>query len=510
MTSRVSFVRVALVVVAVAVTAGGARVGSQPAGTAPSTHSRTPPNVVVILTDDQGYGDVGAYNPASRIPTPHLDQLAREGLRFTDAHTSSSVCTPTRYGLLTGRYSWRTRLKKGVLWGNGDSLIEPGRTTLASLLRARGYYTAAVGKWHLGMHWTARPGAVVDRETTQGPTDWIDYAGPVTGGPIAAGFDEYFGIPASLDMRDYVYVEGERVVEAPTSALPGIPQGVPGFHRPGAAGPSFKPEEVLDRFTHRAVDVIERRSRTNQPFFLYLPLAAPHTPMLPTGDFVGRTPLGPYGDFVAQTDAAIGTVLRALARAGVADRTLVIVASDNGPAPAGGIADLLKQGHDAAGGWRGTKHTLYEGGTRVPFVVRWPGVVAPGGVTHRTIITTDVLRTLADIVAAPLPADAGEDSVSFLPVLRNPRHDGPLHEAIVMQSDGGAYAIRQGRWKLLLAPGTGRSSEVATGGAAVPAVQLFDLDADPKETTNLEARHPDVVTSLQSLLAEYQRIGRSR
>ena len=225
MTSRVSFVRAALVVVAVAVAAGGARVASQPTGPAPSTNSRTQPNVVVILTDDQGYGDVGAYNPASRIPTPHLDQLAREGLRFTDAHTSSSVCTPTRYGLLTGRYSWRTRLKKGVLWGNGDSLIEPGRTTLASLLRARGYYTAAVGKWHLGMHWTARPGAVVDRETTQGPTDWIDYTRPVTGGPIAAGFDEYFGIPASLDMRDYVYVEGERVVEGGAASPDDWPKG---------------------------------------------------------------------------------------------------------------------------------------------------------------------------------------------------------------------------------------------------------------------------------------------
>ncbi len=495
---------------ATVVAAGVAIVASQPSVPTPATGSRDRPNVVVILTDDQGYGDVGVYNPASRIPTPHIDQLAREGLRFTDAHTSSSVCTPTRYGLLTGRYSWRTRLKKGVLWGNGDSLIEPGRTTLASLLRARGYYTAAVGKWHLGMHWAARPGATADRETTQGPTDWIDYTAPATGGPLAAGFDEYFGIPASLDMRDYVYVEGERVVEAPTSTIPGIPQGVPGFHRPGAAAPSFKPEEVLGRFTQRAVDVIERRSQTGQPFFLYLPLAAPHTPMLPTGDFVGRTALGPYGDFVAQTDAAVGTVLRALARAGVADRTLVIFASDNGPAPAGGIADLLTLGHDAAGGWRGTKHTLYEGGTRVPFVVRWPGVVAPGGVTHRTIITTDVLRTLAEIVAAPLADDAGEDSVSFLPVLRQPRHDGPLHEAIVMQSDGGAFAIRQGRWKLLLAPGTGRSAETTPASAAVPSVQLYDLDADPRETTNLEARHQDVVRSLQALLDEYQRRGRSR
>lgn len=469
-----------------------------------------PPNIVVILTDDQGYGDVTAFNPASRIPTPHIDQLAREGLRFTDAHTSSSVCTPTRYALLTGRYSWRTALKKGVLWGNGDALIEPGRTTIASMLKARGYHTAVVGKWHLGLHWAAKPGATVDRTTTQGPTEWIDYAQPITGGPLDVGFDEFFGIPASLDMRDYVYVDGNRVVEQPTGRLPGIPQGVPGFHRPGAAAPSFRPESVLDDVTARAVRVIETQARAGKPFFLYVPFAAPHTPMLPTGAFVGRTPLGPYGDFVAQTDAAIGTVLAALARTRQAERTIVIFASDNGPAPAGGIASLLPRGHDAAGGWRGTKHTLYEGGTRVPFVVRWPGVVAPGGVTNRTIVISDVLRTVADAVGAPVPDRAAEDSVSFLPVLRNPATTTPLHEAIVMQSDAGAFAIRQGKWKLLLAPGDGRASDIGAPPDGRPAVQLYDLEADPKETTNLQAAHPDVVKRLQDLLATYEREGHSR
>jgi arylsulfatase A len=483
---------------------------------APRSRAATPPgrpNIVVILADDLGYGDVSAYNPAGKIPTPHIDRLASEGLRFTDAHTGSSVCTPTRYGLLTGRYAWRTRLKQGVLWGNGDTLIEPGRLTLASMLRARGYYTAAVGKWHLGMHWAAKAGSRVDRDTPQGPTDWIDYESPVAGGPMAAGFHEFFGIPASLDMHDYVYVENTRVVEPPTTRLPGIPMGVPGFHRPGAAGPTFRPERVLDDFVQRAVSVVSRRAVSDTPFFLYLPLAAPHTPMLPTGAFVGRTPLGPYGDFVAQTDAAIGTVLQALATAGVADNTLVIVASDNGPAPAGGIADLLKLGHDAAGGWRGSKHTLYEAGHRVPFVVRWPGVVAPGGVTARTVTMTDVMRTLAEVSGATLGAAAGEDSVSFLPALRTPAYDGPLHEAIVMHSDGGAFAVRHGRWKLLLTPGSGAASQQRAGAAAVqglPPVQLYDLDADPKETTNLQAAHPDVVRRLEVILEDYQRTGRSR
>lgn len=475
--------------------------------------SATRPNIVIILTDDQGYGDVSAYNPAGKISTPNIDQLAREGLRFTDAHSGSSVCTPTRYGLLTGRYAWRTRLKKGVLWSNGDTLIEPRRPTLASLLRSRGYYTAVVGKWHLGLHWTPKPGARVDRDSAQGPTDWIDYTVPVAGGPIAAGFDEFFGIPASLDMRDYVYVENERVVEAPTASLPGIPLGKPGFYRAGPAAPSFRIEEVLDTFTRRAVDVIERRSRTGQPFFLYLPLAAPHTPMLPTGRFVGATGLGPYGDFTVQTDAAVGTVLQALQRTGVADRTLVLFASDNGPAPAGGIADLLALGHDAAGGWRGAKHGIYEAGHRVPFVVRWPGVVTPGGVTPRTVVMTDVFRTVADAAQVTVPDDAGEDSVSFMPVLRDARFAGPLHEAIISHSAEGVFAIRQGAWKLILAPGSGAGSRPTPDSPqtqGLPPVQLYDLDADPKETTNLQARHPDVVRQLQGLLDEYTRSGKSR
>lgn len=486
------------------------RLAAQPSRT-PADRSR--PNIVVILTDDQGYGDVSAYNPAGKIPTPHIDQLAREGVRFTDAHSGSSVCTPTRYGLLTGRYAWRTRLKKGVLWSNGDTLIEPGRPTLASVLRSRGYHTAVVGKWHLGLHWSAKPGASVDRETAQGPTDWIDYTGPVTGGPLAAGFDEFFGIPASLDMRDYVYVENERVVEPPTATLPGIEFGKPGFYRAGPAGPSFRIEAVLETFTRRAVDVIERRSRTGEPFFLYLPLAAPHTPMVPTGAFVGTTPLGPYGDFTVQTDAAIGTVLQALQRTGVADRTLVIFASDNGPAPAGGIAGLLPLGHDAAGGWRGAKQDAFEGGHRVPFVVRWPGVVAPGGVTARTVVMTDVLRTLAEVVGATLPSTAAEDSVSFLPVLRDVAYTGPLHEAIVSHSAEGVFAIRQGKWKLILAPGSGGVSAPKPGSPeerGLPPVQLYDLEADPKEQRNLQAQHPDVVQRLDGLLQHYQRDGKSR
>ena len=473
------------------------------------------PNIVLILADDMGYGDVGAYNPRGKIPTPHMDRLAREGLRFTDAHSPSAVCTPTRYGLLTGRYAWRTRLARGVLWGNGDALIEPGRMTLASLLRTRGYRTAAVGKWHLGVHWAAREGATADRTTNSDAAalDWIDYTRPVAGGPVHHGFDEFFGIPASLDMRDYVYLEGDRVVEAPTSSLPGASMQVPAFHRPGRAGPSFRPERVLADLRDRATRFVRERARSTSPFFLYLPLASPHTPVLPTGRFAGLTGLGPYADFVAETDAVVGEVLRALDETGRANDTLVIVTSDNGPAPVANlIADLRAKGHDSAGGWRGAKHDLFEGGHRVPFLVRWPGVVAAGRTSSATIGLVDVLATLADVVGERLPDGAGEDSVSFLRALKAPGESFKRGAALVMQSGNGSFAVREGRWKLLLAAGSGGQSPPRPGAEeqGLPPVQLYDLEADPAETTNLQARRPDVVRTLSAALDTFRAARRSR
>jgi arylsulfatase A-like enzyme len=474
------------------------------------------PNVVVVLADDLGYGDVGAFNPQSRLPTPHFDRLAREGMRFTDAHTPSAVCTPTRYGLLTGRYPWRTRLTRGVLWGNGDALIEPGRVTIATLLQRQGYHTAGFGKWHLGLRWAARTGATPDRTTNneKAPVDWIDYARAIEDGPTHHGFSEYFGIPASLDMRDYVYVDGDRVVEPPTAALAGAPSSVPAFHRPGRAGASFKPERVLEDVTARAARYVRERAKDQRPFFLYLALASPHTPVLPTARFAGRTGLGAYADFVAQTDAAIGEVLKALDETGTARNTIVIATSDNGPAPiAGLIADLRRKGHDSTGGWRGAKQDLYEGGNRVPFIVRWPGIVAPGSSSAAVVGLVDVLATIAEAVDAPLGSDAGEDSVSFLPALRRPAEPFERRSALVMQSGNGSLAIRDGRWKLCLAPGSGGLSEPRPGSPEerdLPPVQLFDLDADPGETTNLQGKHPDIVRRLTARLESYRASGRSR
>lgn len=481
----------------------------------PFAQARTP-NIVIVLADDLGYGDVGAFNSRGRIPTPHLDRLAREGMRFTDAHTPSAVCTPTRYGLLTGRYPWRTRLARGVLWGNGDALIEPGRATLASMLQRRGYHTAGVGKWHLGLRWAAKPGTTPDRTTNNedAPVDWIDYAQPIVDAPTDHGFDEYFGLPASLDMRDYVYIEGNRVVEQPTGSIAGAPITVPAYHRAGRAGRTFRPENVLADFTSRAVRYVRERSRGDKPFFLYLALTSPHTPVLPTTEFAGRTGLGPYADFVAETDASVGEVLQALEDTGAARNTLVIFASDNGPAPlANMIEDLRRKGHDSTGGWRGAKQDLYEGGHRVPFIVRWPGVVAAGSSSDATIGLVDVFGTIAAVVGEPLTRDIAEDSVSFLPALRNPGATFDRGPALVMQSGRGFFAVREGKWKLCLAPGSGGLSAPRPGSPqekTLPPVQLFDLQADPGETRNLQAQHADIVKRLRERLETYRADGRSR
>jgi arylsulfatase A-like enzyme len=480
-----------------------------------SAQARTP-NIVVVLADDLGYGDVGAFNSRGRIPTPYLDRLAREGMRFTDAHTPSAVCTPTRYGLLTGRYPWRTRLTRGVLWGNGDALIEPGRATLASMLQRRGYHTAGVGKWHLGLRWAAKPGSTPNRTTNsqEAPVDWIDYGQPIADAPTHHGFDEYFGLPASLDMRDYVYIERNRVVEPPIGSIVGAPITVPAYHRAGRAGPTFRPERVLADFTSRAVRYVHERARAKKPFFLYFALTSPHTPVLPTERFAGRTGLGPYADFVAETDAAVGEVLQALEETGAARHTMVIFASDNGPAPlANMIEDLRGKGHDSAGGWRGAKQDLYEGGHRVPFIVRWPGVVTPGSSSDAVIGLIDIFATIAAAVGEPLSPDEAEDSVSFLTVLRNPAATFDRGAALVMQSGPGFFAVREGKWKLCLAPGSGGLSAPRPGSPdenTLPPVQLFDLQADPGETRNLQAEHPDIVKRLRDRLEADRAAGRSR
>ena len=489
----------AWIVIALAALLGVPALAGAPQNPGPSRR----PNIVIILADDLGYGDVSAFNPNSRVQTPHVDRLVKEGVRYTDAHTNSSVCTPTRYGLLTGRYAWRTSLTSGVLWGEGDPLIEPGRKTLPSMLKDAGYTTVGIGKWHLGLGWAARPGTTPTTRT-RNQIDWIDYSKPFTNGPLTAGFDRYFGIVASLDMPPYVYIDGDRVAAQPTTTLPGIPEGDPAFYRPGPASPGFRPEHVLSDLTQQAVKYIDGRGGAAQPFFLYLALAAPHTPVMPTAAFKGKTGVGTYGDFLAETDAAVGQVLAALDRAKLAEDTLVLFTSDNGPAPLGGIAEAAAQGHDAAGGWRGTKAGLYEGGHRVPFVIRWPREAPAAQTSTRPIVMTDLLATFAELTGASVTPGAAEDSVSFATNLRNPASATGRERAMVLHSQNGSFAIRDGNWKLILTPGSGAEGDAApqpVDGRPLPPVQLFDLAADPKETTNLALTQPERVKQLDGMLA---------
>lgn len=457
---------------------------------------RRSPNIVVLLADDLGYGDLNCYNKDAKIPTPNLDRLAARSMRFTDAHTPSAVCTPTRYGLLTGRYCWRSSLKRGVLSGYSPALIEPKRLTVPSLLKQHGYVTAGFGKWHLGLGETAK----------------TDFSKPLKPGPLSVGFDSFFGIPASLDMPPYVFLDNEGVLEAPTQTIADSAmrrKGGEGYWRGGAIAPHFKHIDVLPTITDRAAAFVAKQT-AEKPFFLYLALTGPHTPWMPTEEFRGKSQAGYYGDFVAQVDASVGRVLKALDDAKLSDNTLLIFTSDNGAhwLP----EDIEKWGHRANDGWRGQKADLWDGGHRVPFLVRWPGHVAPGVTSKELICLTDVLATIAAVVDAKLPDDAGEDSYNLLPVLRGDKLDRPIREAVVHHSGDGSFAIRRGPWKLATALGSHgfslpRDIKPKPGEAKG---QLYNLDDDPREQNNLWLKKPEMVAQLTELLDKYKREGRSR
>ncbi len=390
------------------------------------------PNIVYILADDLGWGDLRCYNPESAIPTPNADRLAAQGMRFTDMHSPSAVCTPTRYGILTGRYCWRSSLKQGVLWGYSPNLIEQGRLTVPALLKQQGYYTAGVGKWHLGL----------------GSADKADYSKPLRPSPVDHGFDYYFGIPASLDMDPYLYFENDRAVEQPTSRTPGKnePRGV--FWREGPIAPGLEMEQVLPTLEKKAESIIRERAGKDQPFFLYFPLTGPHTPWVPLKKFEGKSKAGIYGDFVAQVDATLGRVIRVLDETGAAANTVLVFTSDNGADWK--VEDKAKFAHRANANWRGEKADAWDGGHRIPFVVRWPGQVTAGSVSSQLGCLTDFMATAAAITGFRLPADAGEDSFDLLPVLRGSAK-GPVREAIVHHSNAGVFAVRDGWCKLIVA-----------------------------------------------------------
>lgn len=481
--------------------------------------SMAKPNLVFILCDDLGYGDVKCNNPGGRIATPNVDRLAASGMRFTDAHTTSSVCTPTRYGVLTGRYNWRSHLQRGVLGGLSPLLIEPGRMTVAGMLRQQGYHTACVGKWHLGLGWApvaGKPKPPADNIEGAEHVWSVDFTKPISGGPLSVGFDCYFGIAASLDMVPYTFIENDRVTAVPTQdmSLPMNIEKPKSRTRRGPGAPEFTAEGVLPALTRKSVEYIDRRAadaKAGRPFLLYLPLASPHTPIAPSPAWRGKSGLNAYADFVMETDWAVGQVLEALDRHGLADNTLVIFTSDNGCSPQADIPKLQELGHAVNGPLRGHKADIWDGGHRVPFIVRWSGKVKPGTTSDQLVSLVDFMATCADITGASLPGNAAEDSVSFLPALLG-KTDKPLREALVHHSIEGKFAIRQGRWKLCLAPGSGGWSAPRDPQAikqGLPAVQLYDMAQSVDEQRNQQAEHPEIVERLTRLLEKYVAEGRS-
>ena len=473
-----------------------------------AARAATPPNIVYILADDLGIGDVSSYNLKSAWQTPHLDRLAREGLRFDAAHSASSLCTPSRYAFLTGRYAWRGPLKQGVLQGYHPALIEPGRPTVASFLRQHGYTTAVFGKWHLGLDWV-RTGPLLEN---------VDFSKPFAAGPTTHGFDRFFGISASLDMPPYVWLAQDRATMVPTATVDDSP--TPKLWRAGPIAADFKMEDVQPRLIATALDYIAERAtaKDGKPFFLYLPLAAPHTPVLPTRDFEGKTKTTSYGDFVAQVDADVGQLVMTLEKHGLSKNTLVIFTSDNGFAPAADVPGHAKFNHDPSGGYRGFKSDLYEGGHRVPFIAHWPGTIKAGTTSDALVAQLDLFATAADLVGAKLPETAAEDSFSFLPLLRGEKQSA--RTAIISHSAEGRFAIQAGPWKLLLWPGSGGWSAPTpkpsvwlkverTDLATLPSFQLYHLAIDPAEKQNLAAAQPEIVQRLgQMLRADIER-GRS-
>jgi arylsulfatase A len=476
------------------------------------------PNLLVILCDDLGYGDVRALNPEGKIATPKMDRLAAGGMVFSDAHGTSAVCTPTRYSLLTGRYNWRTRLQNGVLGGVSPHLIEDGRMTLASLLQQHGYQTVCIGKWHLGMDWTLlseKPMPMVGVENADQAKN-VDFGKPISNSPTKFGFEHYFGVSASLDMIPYTFIKDDRVTQLPSEEMsfPMMSGRAPGHTRRGPGAPGFEAEDVLPTLTRQATDYIHHcasDAKAGKPFFLYLPLTAPHTPIAPTKEWLGRSGLNPYADFVMQTDWTIGEVLKTLDESGLSSNTLVICTSDNGCSPQAKFDELAAKGHHPSYIFRGMKADIFDGGHRIPFIARWPGHVRPGTKSDQLICLMDLMGTMADLLGAKLPPNAGEDSVSILPALTGTAK-GPLREALVHHSINGSFGIRQANWKLELCADSGGWSSPKPGSKeakALPSTQLYDLANDIGEQDNLAAQHPEVVERLTRLLEKYIADGRS-
>ena len=468
-----------------------------------------PPNIIYVLADDLGYGDISAFNENSKINTVNIDKIAAAGMKFTDAHSASAVCTPTRYSIMTGRYSWRSRLKSGVLTGKSKALIPNTRKTVAKILQENGYHTAFIGKWHLGWDWTLTTDTLGGSGWNANDFENIDFTKPVKNTPNDLGFDYAYGHSGSLDMAPYVYVENGKITAQPDKIT--VDTAKYTWWREGPTGADFIHEQVTPNFFNRAIDYA-KKSPKDEPFFLYLALPSPHTPILPTPAWQGKSQLNYYGDFMLMIDDYMGQLMATLDEKGLTENTLVIFTSDNGCSPQADFAILGEQGHDPSYIYRGHKADIYEGGHRVPFIASWPKVIAKNGMTDQLIVSTDLMATCADIINYDLAENEGEDSYSLLPFFENKATLTTRKEAIHHSINGG-FAIRKDDWKLIMDAGSAGWSfpnrKQIQAIDTLPPIQLYNLKNDPAETLNLQEQEPEKVAELTQLLAGYIHNGRS-
>lgn len=476
------------------------------------------PNIVILYADDMGFGDLGANNPASKIPTPNLDRLAAQGMRFTDAHSSSGVCTPSRYALLTGRFHWRKF--HGIVNSFDSPVLDAAEQTMPEMLKQHGYRTACVGKWHLGWNWSdiqkpgAQPQTDAKKQNKVFAPDAFDWSKPISGGPLSHGFDYYFGDDVP-NFPPYAWFENDRVISTPTEPLNITPETKEGSWeaRPGPMTPGWDFYKVVPHITGKAVEWINQQRGKDGPFFLYAPFNSPHAPIVPTDEFTGKSQAGGYGDFMMQTDAEAGRILKAIEENGFAENTLVIFTADNG-AEHYAYDRIRNFQHRSSGPLRGLKRDLYEGGHRVPFIVKWPGVVKPGSVSDALISQVDLFATLSAITGHDLPAGVAHDSHDLLPVWK--QNAPSPRRSIVHNTMAGAYAVRHDHW-LLIANKTGAHSKVPAWFDEENGYtknehpgELYDLRADLAQKHNLYATQPAKVKELTALLESIRTKGQVR
>jgi arylsulfatase A-like enzyme len=465
------------------------------------------PNIVVILADDFGVGDIQAHYPDNKIPTPHLDRLVRQGISFSDAHSPSAVCSPTRYGLLTGRYAWRTRLQEWVIAAYEPPLIAPDRPTLPGFLRENGYHTTCVGKWHLGWNWAGpQPSRMTEARNGQKSLEW-DYTQRIGGGPTERGFDDFYGVDLP-NLPPFTFIEDDRVTVQPTAQYVHDPtEGVvlPRGFVGAPMAPGWKLDAILPEITRRAVQEIRTLAKKDEPFFLYFSLTSPHEPVVPSKQFKGRSGIAPIADFVMETDWSAGHVIQAIDDAGIADNTVVIFTSDNGHSHYTGWQELVDAGHRPSGPYRGHKGDVWEGGHRVPLVVRWPDHIAVGSRSNQLVSLTDLFATCAELIDKQLPDRGAEDSVSFLPAAIGQGNVTP-RSPIVNHSNHGEFAFRSGDWKLVFR----NAGNLNQCRGKQRIMELYNLKYDPSEEMNVALEQARLAVQLTHQFGKLVEDGASR